>query len=311
MEQDQQKSNALNKNDSNLKVASYKDRRKALGKALKTLREESMRSKQDVIHLTRISPPFIEALENGDFDLLPGEVFGRGFIKNICQVLDAAPNDFLAEYDLCWEKKLVKTKSYRSKAPVQKRKLKFEKANKKNLTQFFSTRAIFWWMLFPAICVVLVSVSLFYFKKNEPTKPASTMEPVKIDQAQQSHENDSEPVVNTEPVEQPAKVLESTDKLAAQEFSDKVIAQGYSVVRVKVRKSVEIRSKLDDKASVTKNYEPDVYKFKLFDSAEIFIGDMSSVDLAFNGKDIEVFGSNKGGKRFKFFNKDPDKKVIL
>ena len=79
-------------------VLSQEERRKIFGAKLRALREEIGQTERDIIHLTRISPPFVKALEEGDFERLPGEVFGRGFIKNICQVLETDPKELLQEY---------------------------------------------------------------------------------------------------------------------------------------------------------------------------------------------------------------------
>ena len=48
---------------------------------------ESGASLQDISHQTRISINFLEALENAEFEPLPGEIFGRGFIRNVCKII--------------------------------------------------------------------------------------------------------------------------------------------------------------------------------------------------------------------------------
>ncbi len=49
---------------------------------------------------TRIGPRFLEALENEDWDKLPGGVFNRGFVRSIARYLGLDEEAFLAEYDL-------------------------------------------------------------------------------------------------------------------------------------------------------------------------------------------------------------------
>src|SRR5690606_33703912 len=52
---------------------------------------------------TRISVTFLEALESGQIDKLPGQVFGRGFLRSICSTMQVSPDPFLLAFDLCWE----------------------------------------------------------------------------------------------------------------------------------------------------------------------------------------------------------------
>jgi cytoskeletal protein RodZ len=49
---------------------------------------------------TRISRRFIEALENEDWDKLPGGVFGHGFVRAIARYLGLDEESLLGEYDL-------------------------------------------------------------------------------------------------------------------------------------------------------------------------------------------------------------------
>ena len=53
------------------------------GAIFRAARESSGFTVERAAMATRISQPFIEALERDDFDKLPGAVFGRGFIRNL------------------------------------------------------------------------------------------------------------------------------------------------------------------------------------------------------------------------------------
>lgn len=103
--------------DPALGSASLEEARRLFGQNLRKIREALGQSQRDIIHLTRISPPFIEALEKGDFDILPGEVFGRGFIKNICKALNVDSEALLVEFSQCWGKGGPKSKLNPSSRP--------------------------------------------------------------------------------------------------------------------------------------------------------------------------------------------------
>jgi cytoskeleton protein RodZ len=70
------------------------------GERLKRERELREVTLQEVSTATRISPRFLEALENENWSRLPGGVFGRGFVRSIARYLGLNEESLLAEYDL-------------------------------------------------------------------------------------------------------------------------------------------------------------------------------------------------------------------
>ncbi|MGH9745849.1 MAG: helix-turn-helix domain-containing protein [Candidatus Acidiferrales bacterium] len=65
-------------------------------------REREMRgvSLEEVSAATRISTRFLEAIENEHWDLLPGGVFNRGFIRSVARFLGLDEDSMVAEYSL-------------------------------------------------------------------------------------------------------------------------------------------------------------------------------------------------------------------
>src|SRR5258708_31669259 len=70
------------------------------GERLKRERELREVSPNEVVVATRISLRFLEALENEDWDKLPGGIFNRGFVRAIARYLGLDEEDLLAESDL-------------------------------------------------------------------------------------------------------------------------------------------------------------------------------------------------------------------
>jgi cytoskeletal protein RodZ len=70
------------------------------GERLKHERELREVSPNEVVVATRISLRFLEALENEDWEKLPGGVFNRGFVRAIARYLGLDEEKLLAEYDL-------------------------------------------------------------------------------------------------------------------------------------------------------------------------------------------------------------------
>jgi len=70
------------------------------GERLKRERELREVTLDEVSSATRIAARFLEALENENWDRLPGGVFGRGFVRSIARYLGLNEEDLLSEYDL-------------------------------------------------------------------------------------------------------------------------------------------------------------------------------------------------------------------
>ena len=70
------------------------------GERLKRERELREVPLEEITQATRIGSRFLEALENEDWDKLPGGVFNRGFVRSIAHYLGLDEESFLAEYDL-------------------------------------------------------------------------------------------------------------------------------------------------------------------------------------------------------------------
>jgi len=70
------------------------------GERLKRERELREVTLEEVTAATRISSRFLEALENEEWNKLPGGVFNRGFVRSIARYLGLDEDSLLGEYDL-------------------------------------------------------------------------------------------------------------------------------------------------------------------------------------------------------------------
>ncbi len=78
------------------------ERRVLFGVDLKTLRETQNLSTQEVAEKTRINIEYIEAMEKGDLERLPGRVFGRGFVAALLNNYSTEKGDYIDRYDALW-----------------------------------------------------------------------------------------------------------------------------------------------------------------------------------------------------------------
>ncbi len=79
--------------------------RRAFGDKLRELRTGRRLSVEAVANATRIQARYILALESGELDKLPGEVFARGFVRNFAKAVHAeADQDALvADFGRAWK----------------------------------------------------------------------------------------------------------------------------------------------------------------------------------------------------------------
>lgn len=67
-----------------------------LGDALRAQRERLGRSLEDAAEDTRIREKFLRALEEGDYQTLPGAVYTKGFLRNYAEYLGLAADELVA-----------------------------------------------------------------------------------------------------------------------------------------------------------------------------------------------------------------------
>src|SRR5450631_4117212 len=70
------------------------------GERLKRERELREVTLEEITSATRIGPRFLEALENEEWEKLPGGVFNRGFVRAVARYLGLDEQNIVAEYTL-------------------------------------------------------------------------------------------------------------------------------------------------------------------------------------------------------------------
>src|SRR5258708_33230389 len=70
------------------------------GERLKRERELREVSLNEIASATRIAAKFLEALQNEQWNKLPGGVFGHGFVRSIARYLGLNEEALLSEYDM-------------------------------------------------------------------------------------------------------------------------------------------------------------------------------------------------------------------
>ncbi len=69
------------------------------GEKLKKLREEAGLTKQKITQLLNIPLKYLELLEQGEFEKMPGQVYIRGILKKYAKYLEVGEDILLADFD--------------------------------------------------------------------------------------------------------------------------------------------------------------------------------------------------------------------
>jgi hypothetical protein len=69
------------------------------GATFKKARESKGISLDQIAHQTRISTRFLAAIENEEFQLLPGGIFSRGFVRSFAEAVGIDPAQAVADYE--------------------------------------------------------------------------------------------------------------------------------------------------------------------------------------------------------------------
>ncbi len=67
-----------------------------LGALLRKAREDKQMSLDDLQEITKIRKRYLEAIESGDHNVLPGSFYTRAFIKNYAEAVDLNPDEVLS-----------------------------------------------------------------------------------------------------------------------------------------------------------------------------------------------------------------------
>ena len=71
----------------------------SLGKQLRLARNSKSKSLEDISRDTNISKYYLEALENDEYDLLPGSAYVKGFLGNYARCVGLDPKVVVEQYN--------------------------------------------------------------------------------------------------------------------------------------------------------------------------------------------------------------------
>lgn len=126
---------------------------------LKTARENSGLTLKELFERTRISVVNLQAIENGDFHLLPVQIYARNFIKTYADTLGVDSKPVLLRYENYLQARQIKEKEQTTEQPPQA-----------PLAVTLNRHKVFLWIL--CIIIVFAAVSFFVSIYNKPSPEA-------------------------------------------------------------------------------------------------------------------------------------------
>jgi len=128
---------------------------------LRATRERSGLTLEEISARTRIKVTFLQAMERGEFEQLPGDFFARAFLRTYARELHLSPDEIVHEYDA--SRRAAEPARQRVMAPVTQRKedLQHEREVSDRALRAVAPSRWAGWAMAPAAVILLVTVFLF------------------------------------------------------------------------------------------------------------------------------------------------------
>lgn len=257
---------------------------KSFGTAFREAREQAGFSIERAAVATRISASFIEALEKQNFKVLPGEIFGRGFVRNLCRAYSCDAKPLVAAYDLAVSSQpseassdsIRDQKSKSNRVPLiahSKRPTLNTDALQKNLDSV-------WKFAKPAVIAVPILLGALWVGQTLYQSYKSTSSEPKAAEPVQVATPEPAPVAPAAVAETP--VAEGTP--TPIDVSAVIVGTGVESVDLVVKEPVQVRYGRDKDKQIIETLQPQSYRFQFDEQLRLLVNDMSVVEIRFKGQ---------------------------
>jgi cytoskeletal protein RodZ len=295
------------------------------GAMLRAAREQAGFTIERAAMATRIAPPFVEALEQGNFAQLPGAVFGRGFIRNLCKVYGVDSAEILVAFDRSinppspGKGKDAISPSVRDEKRHQQLKkgvLLIQpnewKGRIKALAPHHYLRAKPLILLVAALVVGAIIINQIDIATRDSASelaqtqersetasvPAATVPSADVTPppaaASQSTAAVSTPVA-------PAVAENTAAPAAAPALADQEdTLEGGTLVQLTVKEPVTVKITRDNDKQITGELKPETYRYRFKDQLKFYVDDSSAVEIYFKGQRVPTSTVKGEPKRITF-----------
>ena len=289
---------------------------KSFGAALREAREQAGFSIERAAMSTRISASFIDALETQSFKVLPGEIFGRGFVRNLCRAYGCDAKALVAAFDQAVATQGIETaqENQRENKPKPIRYSDPKRASfDTNDLQRSASKV--WAFSRPVLIAVPVILGLLWISQTvyQSWKSSDNSRPIE-DTAAVSPAGTTTPTPEVTPAPDatvaggvgaptatPGDPAATAPVVAAAEAPPAVIrGTGIESLDIVVKQPVSLRVGRDKDKQVIEVFQPNSYRFQFDEQLRLLVDDMSAVEIRFKGQLI-TNKNIKGEKRYMTF----------
>ncbi len=259
---------------------------KSFGAAFREAREKAGFSIERAAVATRISASFIEALEKQNFDVLPGEIFGRGFVRNLSRVYGCDAKPLVTAYDLAFGKqaevhviengrdakpkavRTIQTPAVQSRSPLIDRDSLQKNAEKA------------WKVAKPiAVGLPIILGVVWLGQVGYRSYKASTTKVETLEAA-------APVAVAPTPVETTPAAPVVTEQPTVPATPVVVKGEGAEFVEIIVKEPVDIRFGRDKDKQIQENFAAQSYRLQFNEQLRLYVADMSRVEIRFKDQVI-------------------------
>lgn len=167
-----------------------------IGESLRSTREAKGISLEQAEEDTKIRKKYLQALEDGDYDVIPGRVYAKGFLRNYANYLGLNQEEVMLEYKLLGVPVKEEYKKVDIEASINKQKRMTGRADRK---AYLAT------VLIAVFAILLLVLYNFVFKNTAEKSGNQTVDPSTTEQADKTKvpDNESNKPSGQPPAQQP------------------------------------------------------------------------------------------------------------
>jgi|GEM_PF-5859140 cytoskeletal protein RodZ len=273
----------------------------SFGAMIRSAREEAGYTIERVAMATRISAPFIEALEAEQLDRLPGAIFGRGFIRNLCKAYGEDSLAYLTAFDALYQKGPVKNPQQASRdekrhQQLQKGVLLIQSNEWKNRLKTLAPHHYLRVKpLLGLLAVAVLGVIIFQVTQNEPESES----PVVISQTEPVAAPEVTPVT---PTPSETSVAQPVPPPVAAETAAPTppALVGELEVELRVKSPVAVTFTKDQDKQVAETLQVQTYRYSFQQQFKLYVENAAALEIYFKGQRVGGANPKAEPRRFTF-----------
>jgi len=269
---------------------------KEIGECLRKAREEKELSLKDIQEITKIRLQYLEAMEEGNFEAIPGEVYRKGFLVNFANAVGLDGQQLLERY---YQIKNELPPSIQPVTDKEKKEITRGSAeNAKRQTKRFrlKNKANFWAGI-AIIIFIVVSQCLIVPLLNVGSDSSGDAQD--ISRATEARSTVGEDNGNREDQSADEKTNVPEEMVNTQVFPAPITVYAEFTENVWVRVKADGKYiYMDNGVTFTKDSPKQVWTAQ--ESLEIRVGNSGGIKLTFNGKEVDVLGKHGVSQTYRF-----------